>query len=75
MVGLPPCRISVVKYETKLDEYCPVEKEVCVPLYRKGHERSDVEEPDLEESLANARTDVIDEIIVVGEEEGRSRNA
>ena len=37
MVVLPPCRIWVVNYETKLGEYCPVVKEVCLcALIGKG---------------------------------------
>ena len=35
--------------------------------YRKGHERWNLEEPNLEESSANARKDVID-LMVAGRE-------
>ena len=43
-------------------------------VYRKGHERWNLEEPDLEESAANARKDEIDVIVVASQEGGRSRN-
>ena len=39
---------------------------------KKGHERWNLEEPDLEESSANASKDVID--VTVGQEGGRSQN-
>ena len=61
MVGLPPCRIWVVNYVTKLGEYCPAVKEVCVPLW-EGHGRWNLEALDLEKSSTNARKDVIDGI-------------
>ena len=41
--------------------------------YWKGHERWNLEEPDLEESSTNARKDVID-VTAAGQEGGRSRN-
>ena len=56
MVGLSPYRLWFVTYETKLGEYCHIIKKIVYP-YRKGHARWNLEEPDLEESSANARRD------------------
>ena len=72
MVDLPPCRIWVVNYETKLGEYCPVVKVQFVYPYRKGHDRWNLKEPGLEASSANAPKDVID-VIVVGQKGSKLR--